>query len=96
MGSEVGASSREERMGGDEVVRKDHDAVARATALVAGTLAAAGIAPSDKELAILGRRYGGLRRQVDSLYAVEVGDDAPASQFRTAEISGFPERSEGA
>jgi hypothetical protein len=79
-----------------DMPEQDEDVKARDTALVAGTLAAAGIVPPDKELAILGRRYGGLRRQVDALYAADVGDDAPASHLRAAEVSGSPERSEGA
>lgn len=55
------------------------------TALVAGMLAAAGITPSEEELATLGRLQPGLRRQVDGLYAVDTADVAPTIRFRPAE-----------
>ncbi|MPY95037.1 MAG: hypothetical protein GEV08_18850 [Acidimicrobiia bacterium] len=52
------------------------------TALVAGMLASAGVQPSEEELATLGRLHPALRRQVDRLYAVDVGDAAPVAAFR--------------
>ena len=60
-------------------------------ALVGAILAGAGITPSARELASLGRLLPGLRGQVDRLHAVHTGDAAPAAHLRAAEVTGWPE-----
>lgn len=52
---------------------------------VRATLAAAGITPTDDEVAILARRLPDLRRQVDRLHAVAVGDGPLVSLAHPAE-----------
>jgi hypothetical protein len=48
---------------------------------VRALLDAAGIHPAEDEIRALARAYPGLRRQVDALYRVPTGDDAPAAML---------------
>ena len=53
---------------------------------VRALLAAAGIRPHEAEIQALAAAYPRLRDQVDGLYAVPTGDDAPATMLH-AELS---------
>ena len=44
-------------------------------------LEAAGVRPSEGEVGALARAYPGLRRQMEALYRVPTGDDAPATML---------------
>jgi hypothetical protein len=72
----------------------EHGGRVEDAALAEALLAGAGIHPSERELASLGRLLPGLRRQVDRLYAVDTGDAAPAAHLRAAEVTGWPEGAE--
>ena len=50
-------------------------------------LAAAGITPPDDDLGSLARIYPGLRRRVDRMYDIDVGDEVQAAVFRADEGS---------
>lgn len=58
---------------------------ARHHAFVTASLDAAGIHPSDEELAVLARRYPAMRRQVERFYAVDTDDVAPVLRLRAGE-----------
>ena len=51
-------------------------------------LGAAGVHPSEPELEALAGAYPGVRQQVEGFYAVDTGDEAPASMLRAAAIDG--------
>jgi hypothetical protein len=55
---------------------------ASAEPTVRALLDAAGIRPGESEIRALARAYPGLRRQVDALYRVPTGDDAPVTMLR--------------
>jgi hypothetical protein len=57
----------------------------RDLAFVTAALEAAGIHPSHEELAVLARRFPGMRRQVERFYAVDTGDAAPVVRLRVGE-----------
>lgn len=61
-------------------------------ATVAHLLAAAGLHPPDDELRTLTSLYGEIRRQVSELWALDVGEDEPATVYRAASPDGPPER----
>lgn len=48
-------------------------------------LGAAGIEAPDDDLGSLARVYPGIRRKMERLYAVDVGDEVTAAVFRAAE-----------
>lgn len=56
--------------------------------IVRAMLRAAGIHPSEPELQALAGAYPGLRQQVEGFYAIDTGDEAPASMLRVAAIDG--------
>ena len=56
--------------------------------VVRAMLAAAGIHPSEPEIEALGAAWPGIQRQVAGLYAVDTGDEPPASMLRAAAIEG--------
>ena len=61
--------------------RPDGDRADAAEVAVRALLEAAGVHPSEGEIRALARAYPGLRRQVDALYRVPTGDDAPATML---------------
>ncbi len=55
---------------------------------VRAMLGAAGIHPSEPEFQALAAAYPAVRLQVEGFYAVDTGDEAPASMLRAAAIDG--------
>jgi hypothetical protein len=55
-------------------------------------LAAVGIHPSDEDLRTLTRQYGDIRRQLADLWALDVGEDEPATTYRATGADGPTER----
>lgn len=55
-------------------------------------LAAAGLHPGNDDLRALTSQYGEVRRKLAALWAVEVGEDEPATIYRPATDEGTPAR----
>lgn len=62
---------------------------------VRALLDVAGLAPSHAELDALVESFAGLRAQIEALWAVDVGDSAPALVFRAAESRASQDRDRG-
>jgi hypothetical protein len=61
-------------------------------ATVRHLLAAAGLHPPDEDLRSLTSQYGDVRRQLAEMWAVDVGEEEPATVYRAATPDGPPER----